>query len=912
MQTAFCLQKAVTGRKPCTEPSNGERGKTMAELSPMMQQYLEIKKQHKDEILFYRIGDFYEMFFDDALTASKELDLTLTGKQCGMEERAPMCGVPFHSYEGYVARLIAKGYKVAICEQVEDPAKAKGLVKRDIIRVVTPGTVIESSMLQDDRNNYIASIFLKGKKAGLCFADVSTGTAHITELNADKIAPAVITELCRYHPSEVLMNPGLLDCREVTAYIKKNMTCSVELIEEERYAPGLVAASLENQFGRDWAQTTGIAADGLVRFAMAALLEYLHDTQIKGVERLKTVITYNKAQFMRLSPVTRANLELTETLRGREKRGTLLWVLDKTSTAMGKRMLRSWIEQPLVSSAAINRRLSAVESLVNQTMQRGDLIEQLHYIADLERLMTRAVYGSATPKEIYTMAQTCERLPELRAQAESCSCPELTSLAGQIDLLDDVKTAILAAIDPEAPSTLKDGGVIAKGYHPEVDELRSIRDNTKGVLAQLETRLRQETGIPKLKIGYNHVFGYYIEVSNSYKSMVPETYIRKQTLTSGERYITQELKELESKILGAHERLIALEHRLFSELLETIGGQLDRIQRTANAVAELDVLAALAQVAAENNYCRPVVDDSDELTITEGRHPVVEQMLKGSLFVPNDTKLNCTTDRCLIITGPNMAGKSTYMRQTALIVLMAQIGSFVPASKANIGIVDRIFTRVGASDDLASGQSTFMVEMTEVANILRNATSNSLLILDEIGRGTSTFDGLSIAWAVIEHVANPKLLGAKTLFATHYHELTELEGKLPGVHNYCIAVKEKGDDIVFLRKIVQGGADKSYGIQVARLAGVPESVLSRAQELVEQLSDADITAAVKDLTMQKKPKAKPVHYDEVDMAQMSLFDTVQDDDIIKELSELDISNMTPMDALNTLYRFQGKVKNRWK
>ena len=589
----------------------------MAELSPMMQQYLEIKKQHKDEILFYRIGDFYEMFFDDALTASKELDLTLTGKQCGLEERAPMCGVPFHSYEGYVARLIAKGYKVAICEQVEDPAKAKGLVKRDIIRVVTPGTVIESSMLQDDRNNYIASIFLKDGAAGLCFADVSTGTAHITELKQSKIAPAVITELCRYHPSEVLMNPGLLDCREITNYIKKNMTCSVELVEEERYAPGLVSIALENQFGRDWAAQTGIAPKGLVRFAMAALLEYLHDTQIKGVERLKTVISYNEAQFMRLSPVTRANLELTETLRGREKRGTLLWVLDKTSTAMGKRMLRSWIEQPLVSSAAINRRLNAVESLVHQTVQRGDLIEELHYISDLERLMTRTVYGSATPKEIYAMAQTCDRLPSLKQQAESCNCPELAELSAQIDALDDIKQKIYAAVDPEAPSTLKDGGVIAKGYHPEVDELRSIRDNTKGVLAQLETRLRQETGIPKLKIGYNHVFGYFIEVSNSYKSMVPETYIRKQTLTSGERYITQELKELESKILGAHERLIALEHRLFSELLETIGGQLDRIQRTANAVAELDVLAALAQVAAENNYCRPVVDDSDELYIVE-------------------------------------------------------------------------------------------------------------------------------------------------------------------------------------------------------------------------------------------------------------------------------------------------------
>ena len=661
-------------------------------------------------------------------------------------------------------------------------------------------------------------------------------------------------------------------------------------MEEERYAPGLVAISLENQFGRDWAAKTGIAEDGLVRLAMAALLEYLHDTQIKGVERLKTVITYNEAQFMSLSPVTRANLELTETLRGREKRGTLLWVLDKTSTAMGKRMLRSWIEQPLISSAAINRRLNAVESLVNQTMQRGDLIEQLHYIADLERLMTRAVYGSATPKEIYTMAQTCERLPELRAQAESCSCPELTAIAGQIDLLDDVKTAIFAAIDPEAPSTLKDGGVIAKGYHPEVDELRSIRDNTKGVLAQLETRLRQETGIPKLKIGYNHVFGYYIEVSNSYKSMVPETYIRKQTLTSGERYITQELKELESKILGAHERLIALEHRLFSELLETIGGQLDRIQRTANAVAELDVLAALAQVAAENNYCRPVVDDSDELTITEGRHPVVEQMLKGSLFVPNDTRLNCTTDRCLIITGPNMAGKSTYMRQNALIALMAQIGSFVPASSCHVGVVDAIFTRIGASDDLAAGQSTFMVEMTEVAEILKNATPKSLVVLDEIGRGTSTFDGMSIARAVVEHISDPaKGLGCKTLFATHYHELTDLEGAIEGVKNYNIAVKKRGEDITFLRRIIRGPADDSYGIEVAKLAGLPGTVTRRAHEVLRTLEAS-------------APKNKVEQMD---------FDALQEysspavpSEMMEKLEALDVETLTPIEALNFLYELK--------
>ena len=557
---------------------------------------------------------------------------------------------------------------------------------------------------------------------------------------------------------------------------------------------------------------------------------------------------------------------------------------------MGKRMLRSWIEQPLISSAAINRRLNAVESLVNQTMQRGDLIEQLHYIADLERLMTRAVYGSATPKEIYTMAQTCERLPELRTQAESCSCPELTSLAGHIDLLDDVKTAILAAIDPEAPSTLKDGGVIAKGYHPEVDELRSIRDNTKGVLAQLETRLRQETGIPKLKIGYNHVFGYYIEVSNSYKSMVPETYIRKQTLTSGERYITQELKELESKILGAHERLIALEHRLFSELLETIGGQLDRIQRTANAVAELDVLAALAQVAAENNYCRPVVDDSDELTITEGRHPVVEQMLKGSLFVPNDTRLNCTTDRCLIITGPNMAGKSTYMRQNALIALMAQIGSFVPASSCHVGVVDAIFTRIGASDDLAAGQSTFMVEMTEVAEILKNATPKSLVVLDEIGRGTSTFDGMSIARAVVEHISDPaKGLGCKTLFATHYHELTDLEGALEGVKNYNIAVKKRGEDITFLRRIIRGPADDSYGIEVAKLAGLPGTVTRRAHEVLRTLEAS-------------APKNKVEQMD---------FDALQEysspavpSEMMEKLEALDVETLTPIEALNFLYELK--------
>ena len=872
----------------------------MAELSPMMQQYLEIKNQHKDEILFYRIGDFYEMFFDDAVTASRELDLTLTGKQCGLAERAPMCGVPFHSYEGYVARLIAKGYKVAICEQVEDPAKAKGLVKRDIIRVVTPGTVIESSMLQDDRNNYIASLYLKGKKAGLCFADVSTGTAHITELTADKIASAVITELCRYHPSEVLLNPGLLDCREVTAYIKKNMSCSVELVEDERYAPGLVASALEEQFGRDWPQTTGIAAEGLVRFAMAALLEYLHDTQIKGVERLKTVITYNEAQFMRLSPVTRANLELTETLRGREKRGTLLWVLDKTSTAMGKRMLRSWIEQPLISSQLINHRLNAVEALVRQTMVRGDLTEELHYIADLERLMTRTVYGSATPKEIYTLAQTCDRLPGLRKQAEGCNCPELAELAASIDPLEDIKARIYAAVDPDAPSTLKDGGVIAKGYHAEVDELRSIRDNTKGVLAQLEARLRQETGIPKLKIGYNHVFGYYIEVSKSYYEMVPARYTRKQTLANCERYMTPELKEIEQKIVGAQEQSTRLELQLFTEVREKIAEQIARIQKTAMALKSLDALLSLAKSAIEYHYVRPEMTQDGTLDIVEGRHPVVEQTMSEGGFVPNDTHMNADDCRMCIITGPNMAGKSTYMRQVALIALMAHIGSFVPAKEAKIPVTDRIFTRVGASDDLASGQSTFMVEMSETAYILRNATAKSLVILDEIGRGTSTFDGLAIAWAVVEYLCDKQKSGAKTLFATHYHELSELEGHIDGVQNYCISVKEHGEDVIFLRKIIRGGADKSFGIHVARLAGVPHPVLVRAHEIQARLEVSDINQhGIGQNILGDAEKRK----DE----QVNLFD-YRRTEIINELQTLDVMALTPMDAINKLFLLREKAR----
>ena len=884
-------------------------------VSPMMQQYFEIKKQHPNEILFYRVGDFYEMFYDDALTASRELELTLTGKNCGKEERAPMCGVPFHSYETYMARLVAKGYKVAICEQMEDPALAKGLVKRDIIRVVTPGTVIESSMLSEDKNNYLASIYCKRTRgrwrAGVCFADVSTGEAYATELNAEKIGGAIITELCRYMPSEILICPPMLDFKDVTTYIKQHTNALVELREDACFKDAVMEQTMADQFGTDWRTPLGYEKDALVPYAVAALLNYLHETQKHGVERIKTVQNYADAQYMRLSPVTRANLELTETMRGREKRGTLLWVLDKTETSMGKRLLRSWIEQPLVDAEAINARLCAVQALYSASIARADLKEALGHVFDIERLTTRILYGSATPREVKALGDTCAMLPQVKAQAAACGAPLLTQLADQIDLLEDVLQNIQTALVDDPPANMKDGGAIRAGFNSEVDELRDIMHGGKGYLSNLEARYREETGIPKLKIGFNKVFGYYIEVSNAFKEQVPETYIRKQTLVNGERFITQELKDLEHEILTASERVVALEYELFSALRQQIADNAGRIQKTAAAVAECDALCSFASVAVHNNFCRPEVDESGVIETREGRHPVVEKVLKDSLFVPNDTFMGEKEERVAIITGPNMAGKSTYMRQTALIVLMAQIGSFVPAQTANIGIVDRIFTRVGASDDLASGQSTFMVEMNEVANILRNATAKSLLILDEIGRGTSTFDGLSIAWAVVEHISNPKLLGAKTLFATHYHELTELEGKLDSVNNYCIAVKEKGDDIVFLRKIVKGGADRSYGIQVAKLAGLPDSVIERAKEIAEQLVANDITDTVKSISVDTGHKHKKEHLDEVDMTQISLFDTVKDDDIIDELRSIDIGNMTPLDALNKLYQLQNKVKNRW-
>lgn len=871
----------------------------MAELSPMMKQYFEIKEQYRDTILFFRLGDFYEMFYDDAILASKELELTLTGRDCGQEERAPMCGVPFHSAEGYIARLISKGYKVAICEQMEDPALAKGLVKRDIIRVVTPGTVIESSMLDDAKNNYIGSIYLSKGRAGVLFADISTGVCHATELSGDKLDETLIGELCRFMPSEMLFNTEILPHKAVTDYIKNRLCCSVELLDAQDYAPAQAAKQISAQFGETYHQSTGITADTVCYFAMAALLGYLAKTQKKGIERLKTVDFYSGSQYMKLSPVTRANLELTETMRGREKRGTLLWVLDKTQTAMGKRLVRAWIEQPLMDVSAINARLDAVEELHTNTQLRTQITEKLSRVFDLERLMTRIIYGSASPKELLAMAATCSVLPDIRQLMENCACSELQSLTAGLDPLTDLYTAITAALDEDAPATLKEGGVIRAGYSPEVDELRGIVHGGKGFLTGLETKLREETGISKLKIGYNRVFGYYIEISKSIQAQIPANFVRKQTLANAERYITDELKTLENRILGANERLIALERQLFDDLLCTVAREMNRVQATATSLARLDVLAGFAEAARRNHYTRPQVDDGPELVITEGRHPVVEKMTGDSLFVPNDTLLDCEENRMLIITGPNMAGKSTYMRQNALICLMAQIGSFVPARAAKVGVADSIFTRVGAADDLASGKSTFMVEMTEVAEILEQATPKSLVILDEIGRGTSTFDGMSIARAVVEYMASKSgHLGCKTLFATHYHELTELEDAIDGVKNYNIAVKKRGDDITFLRRIVRGPADDSYGIEVSKLAGLPQQVLDRAKEVLQVLeSGAGNTNSVTQLDFTNYER-----YEKMDAPKA----------LVDELCALDVETLTPLEALNVLYRLKQEYGKQAK
>ena len=800
-----------------------------------------------------------------------------------------MCGVPFHSYENYVARLIAKGYKVAICEQMEDPALAKGLVKRDIIRVVTPGTVIESSMLQDDKNNYIASIYITEKKAGVCFADVSTGTAHATVLTDEKLGPEIISELCRYSPSEVLFNAAILDYKEVTAYIKQQLACSVELLDEAAFAPDACMEEMRAQFGDAPEKTAGLAPESPAFTALAVLLGYLKETQKKGVERLKTVHNYAEAQYMQLSPVTRANLELTETMRGREKKGTLLWVLDKTQTAMGKRLMRAWIEQPLVNVAAIDRRLNAVAALTDNTVGRQELRLALTGMGDMERLMSRIVYGTAGARDLVNLRAALEHLPEIKRCLTPFRTGALGKLDEQLETLEDISGRIAAVLVDEPPFSVREGGMIREGYDDEVDRLRGILSGGKGFIAQLEAREKEKTGIRTLKVGYNKVFGYYIEVSNSFKDQVPADYIRKQTLVNGERYITQELKDLEHEVLTAHDRDAALEYDLFAALRTEAAGQVTRVQLAASLIAQLDTLCAFAEVAAQNHYCRPEVDESGVIEITAGRHPVVEKVRGDAFFVPNDTHMGAKEDRVAIITGPNMAGKSTYMRQVALIVLMAQVGCFVPAQRAHIGVVDRIFTRIGASDDLAAGQSTFMVEMTEVSELLRCATKNSLLILDEIGRGTSTFDGMSIARAVLEHCAGK--LKAKTLFATHYHELTTLEQELPNVRNYNVAVHARGEDIVFLRKIVPGGADRSYGIEVAKLAGLPDTVLKRAREILRELE-----------SQSQQPHAPAAREDQVSLEGMAEGAVA---DIIRRTQ---VDALSPLEALNLLYELKSKLQ----
>ena len=875
-------------------------------LSPMMQEYVKTKEEYHDCILLYRLGDFYEMFFEDALTASKELEITLTGKDCGLEERAPMCGVPFHSVETYINRLIEKGYKVAICEQVEDPKKAKGLVKREVVRIVTPGTTLDATSLDETKNNYLMSIVYIEDHFGCAIADITTGDCFLTEL--DK-AQKLLDEINKFTPAEIICNESFLMSGVDTEDLKNRLGICIFSQEPWYFDDELCRKTLKEHFHVNSLEGLGIEEFESGVLAAGALFLYLQETQKTALSHMAGIRPYSAEKYMLIDSSSRRNLELVETLREKQKRGSLLWVLDKTKTAMGARTLRSYVEQPLIDQEEIENRLSAIEELNEHPMLRDEIREYLHPIYDLERLISRISYKSANPRDMIAFASSLEMLPHIKQVLKEFSSPVLKQLEEEMDSLLDISGLIKKAIVDEPPLAQKDGGIIREGYNEDVDKFRRSRTDGKKWLSELEARERERTGIRTMKIKYNRVFGYSLEITNTFKDQVPDNYIRKQTLTNAERYITQELKELEDLILGAEDKLYALEYELFSEVRDRVGAEVVRIQKTAKAVAAIDVLASLSLVAQRNNYVRPKINNTGVIDIKNGRHPVVEQMIENDMFIANDTYLDSQKKRISIITGPNMAGKSTYMRQTALIVLMAQIGSFVPAEKANIGIVDRIFTRVGASDDLASGQSTFMVEMTEVANILRNATSKSLLILDEIGRGTSTFDGLSIAWAVVEHISNTKLCGAKTLFATHYHELTELEGKISGVNNYCIAVKEKGDDIVFLRKIVKGGADKSYGIQVAKLAGVPDTVIQRAKELVEELSDADITAAVKDLTAPKKKQK--IQYDQVDMAQMSLFDTVQDNDIIDEIKGLEIGNLTPMEALNILYNLQNKIKNRW-
>ncbi len=862
----------------------------MAKLSPMMEQYFQIKEKYQDTILFFRLGDFYEMFYEDAITCSKELELTLTGKDCGQEERAPMCGVPFHAADQYIDKLLEKGYKIAVCEQVENPAEAKGIVKRDVIRVVTPGTVTNSKLLDEKNNNYLCCICKNGNVAGMSFVDVTTGSLYATELECSK--GEVVSELSRYNPSEIICNREFIENTGLVSFINERIGCSVEAQPMAMFIENEAKHRIYEQFG---SKADAMPEEGFFDaiISVGAILAYLAKTQMCELPHIKEIEFYTAEQYMDIDFSSKRNLEITATMREGKRKGSLLWVLDQTETSMGARLLRSWVDKPLLNITTIQNRLNAVDELVKSTIIRSEIRESLSKIQDIERLISRVVTGSANCRDLIALKSSFEPIPDILENARKLQSTLNSTVTGYIDDMADICDLLERGIIENPPLTIKEGGIIRQGYDENVDMYRKAMTEGKQWLATIEQQEKEKTGIKNLKIGFNKVFGYYIEVSKSNIGLVPDTYIRKQTLTTGERYITGELKEIENNILGAEERICALEYSIFCEIRDAVSNANERILQTAKALAELDVLCSLAEVAVKNNYTMPVVNLSGKIDIKDGRHPVVEKVLKGELFIPNDTYLS-GKDRLSIITGPNMAGKSTYMRQVALIVLMAQIGSFVPASGAEIGIVDKVFTRVGASDDLASGQSTFMVEMNEVANILDNATKNSLLILDEIGRGTSTYDGLSIAWAVVEYIADIKKLGAKTLFATHYHELTELEDKLDGVKNYCIAVKKRGDDIIFLRKIIQGGADDSYGIEVAKLAGVKNDVIKRAKEIVEKLSviNTDINTAT--------PKT-------IDEDVQLGFEAFGGQNIINKLQKMDVTTLTPIEALNKLYELKTEA-----
>ncbi len=864
----------------------------MTELSPMMGQYMTIKEQNSDCILFFRLGDFYEMFYDDAKLASKELDLTLTGKDCGMDERAPMCGVPYHSCEGYIARLVEKGYKVAICEQTEDPAKAKGLVKREVIRVITPGTVVENSMLDESKNNYLASVFAEENLAGVCFTDVSTGECHATEIAGDNLCERILSEITRYNPSELLVTDRFKNASEISSALTERYEGLVTVRDDNCFDGVYTKELICKNFKVLSPESIGVNTSSPLQKAIGAALDYMRETGRSETAAVNEVDIYTEAQFMRLDGTAARNLELYETMRQKSKKGSLLWVIDKTKTAMGKRLIRSVVQKPLLSVAEISARQNAVEELASNTLLRCEAAEYLDGIRDIERIVTKTIYGTANARDLLALSATAHRFPYIKSLLNGAECKLLRKICADIDELTDIAELIDSAISDDAPIVLKEGKLIKEGYSAEVDTLRRDMSSGTGNLTEIEAAERERTGIKNLRVRYNKVFGYYIEVTNSFLDRVPENYIRKQTLTNCERYITEELKELETRVLSAKDRVTALEYEIFSQIRDKCAEAAARFRITAAAVARLDLFVSLATVAVDNNYCRPTVDNSGVIRIKDGRHPVIEQLLPTP-FVANDTLLDNNENRCAVITGPNMAGKSTYMRQTALIVILAQIGSFVPASMAQIGIVDAVFTRVGASDDLASGKSTFMVEMSEVADIIKNATKNSLLILDEIGRGTSTFDGMSIARAVLEYVNDKHKLGAKSLFATHYHELTAMEDELSGVKNYNIAAKKRGDDIIFLRRIVRGGADESYGIEVASLSGIPKTVIDRAKKILKQTEENGTVTY-------KKVREES--------SQMS-FASQGAAEIADELRAVDVNTLTPIEALSVLSELSNKAKN---